>query len=124
MQKPPSKTGIARLVSAFSNSLKGFRSCFLSEAAFRQESIVFILLLPVIVLLPVTVLMKLLLFAVNALVLIVELLNSAVEVLVDMVSPGYDERAGRAKDMGSAAVLVSLIIAALFWIYALAAVFI
>lgn len=110
-------------MSAFYNSLKGFRSCFQSEAAFRQESILFILLLPVIVLIPVTPLLKLLLFAANTLVLIVELLNSAVEELVDMVSPGYDERAGRAKDIGSAAVLASLVTAAAFWVYALAQVF-
>ncbi len=124
MQKPPPKTGITRLVSAAQNSLKGFSSCFRSEEAFRQESIVFILLLPVIVLLPVSVVMKLLLFAVNGLVLIVELLNSAVEELVDMVSPEYDKRAGRTKDMGSAAVFVSLIIAAVVWFYALYTVFV
>jgi len=123
VQKPSPKTGIARIVSAFYNSLKGLRSCFQSEAAFRQESILFILLVPVIFLMPVTPLLKLLLFAANTLVLIVELLNSAVEELVDMVSPDYDERAGRAKDIGSAAVLASLVTAAAFWVYALAQVF-
>ena len=124
MDKPASKTGFARLASAFRNSLKGFISCYRSEEAFRQESIVFILSLPVILLMPVSPLLKLLLFAANALVLIVELLNSAVEVLVDMVSPGYDKLAGRAKDMGSAAVLVSLVSAAVVWIYALCTIII
>ena len=119
MEKPRPKTGIARLVSACSNSLKGFAACYRSEEAFRQESIIFILLLPVIVLLPVGTVLKLLLFAANGLVLIVELLNSAVEAIVDKVSPDYDELAGRAKDMGSAAVFVSLLIAAVFWGYAL-----
>jgi diacylglycerol kinase (ATP) len=119
MDKPASKTGITRLLSALRNSLEGVSFCYRNEAAFRQESIIFILLVPVLILLPVSPLLKLLLFTVNALVLIVELLNSAVEVIVDMVSPDYDKRAGLAKDMGSAAVLVSLVSAAVVWIYAL-----
>ena len=123
MDKPASKKGLARLLGAFHNSLKGIGSCYRKEEAFRQETIVFFLLLPVILLLPVTPTLKLLLFAVNSLVLIVELLNSAVEAVVDKVSPGYDELAGRAKDMGSAAVLISLIIGAAFWGYALYSVF-
>jgi diacylglycerol kinase (ATP) len=123
MDKPKSKTGLARLLSAFQYSLKGLASCYRNEEAFRQETIVFVLLLPVIFLLPVAATLKLLLFAVNALVLIVELLNSAVEAIIDKVSPGYDELAGRAKDMGSAAVLISLIIAAAFWTYALYTIF-
>lgn len=123
MDRPTPKTGLARLVSAFRCSLKGFASCYRSEEAFRQETIIFVLLVPVIFLLPVTPTLKLLLFAVNSLVLIVELLNSAVEAIVDKVSPDYDELAGRAKDMGSAAVLLSLIISAAFWGYALYTVF-
>ena len=115
MEKPPSKTGIARLVSACSNSLRGFAACYRSEEAFRQESIAFILLLPVIMLLPVSATLKLLLLMANSLVLVAELLNSAVETIVDKVSPEYDELAGRAKDMGSAAVFVSLALAAVFW---------
>ncbi len=124
MEKPKSKKGLARLISAFRNSLKGLASCYRSEEAFRQEAIVFVLLVPVIFLLPVSTTLKLLLFAVNSLVLIVELLNSAVEAIVDMVSPGYDELAGRAKDMGSAAVFISLTIGAAFWAYALYTIFV
>jgi diacylglycerol kinase (ATP) len=123
MDKPKSKTGLARLLSAFQYSLKGLASCYRNEEAFRQETIAFVLLLPVIFLLPVTATLKLLLFAVNSLVLIVELLNSAVEAIVDKVSPDFDELAGRAKDMGSAAVLISLIVAAAFWACALYAIF-
>lgn len=119
MDKPKSKKGLARLISALRYSLQGIAACYRNEEAFRQEVIVFGLLLVVIVLIPVSGLVKLLLFTVNSLVLIVELLNSAVEAIVDRVSPEYDELAGRAKDMGSAAVLLSLVAAAAAWAYAL-----
>lgn len=119
MDKPKSKKGLARLISALRYSLQGIVACYRNEEAFRQEVIVFGLLLVAIVLIPVSGLVKLLLFTVNSLVLIVELLNSAVEAIVDRVSPEYDELAGRAKDMGSAAVLLSLVVAGVVWAYAL-----
>ncbi len=119
MEKPKSKKGVARLVRALRYSLQGIAACYRNEEAFRQEAIVFAVLLVVILLIPVSGIIKLLLFSVNSLVLIVELLNSAVEAIVDRVSPEYDELAGRAKDMGSAAVLLSLIAAAAVWVYAL-----
>ncbi|MGI9537818.1 MAG: diacylglycerol kinase [Desulfocapsaceae bacterium] len=119
MEKPEAKTGLARLFGALRYSTQGIIACFRSEEAFRQEAVLFIVLLPVIVLIPVSGVVKLGLFTVNCLVLIVELLNSAVEAVVDKVSPEYDELAGRAKDMGSAAVLLSLIVAATVWGYAL-----
>ena len=119
MEKPKAKKGLARLVSALGYSLQGLAACYRNEEAFRQEAVVFIVLLVVIVLIPLSGFVKLLLFTVNSLVLIVELLNSAVEAVVDKVSPEYDELAGRAKDMGSAAVLLSLIAAAAVWVYAL-----
>ncbi len=124
MNKPAPKTGIARLISAFRYSMQGLRASYRNEEAFRQEVLLFLVLLPVILLIPVTAMLKLLLFVVNCLVLIVELLNSAVETIVDKVSPDYDELAGRAKDMGSAAVLISLISAAGAWGYALYTLFI
>ena len=119
MDKPRSNKGLARLVSAMRFSLQGIVACYRNEEAFRQEVIVFGVLLVVIVLIPVSGLMKLLLFTVNCLVLIAELLNSSVEAVVDKVSPDYHELAGRAKDMGSAAVLISLVAAAVAWVYAL-----
>ena len=123
MEKPKSKQGLARLVSALRYSLQGIMACYRNEEAFRQEAIVFAILLAVIVVIPVSGLVKLLLFCVNSLVLIIELLNSAVEAIVDRVSPEYDELAGRAKDMGSAAVLLSLIAAAAVWAFALYQIF-
>lgn len=119
MQKPESKKGLARIVSAFFFSIQGLKSCFRYEEAFRLEALFFIVLLVVLVLIPVSPVLKLLLFFVNCLVLIVELLNSAVEAVVDKASPEYSELAGRAKDMGSAAVFISLVVAGVIWGYAL-----
>jgi len=118
MQKPGSKTGIVRLVRSFFYSLQGLSACFKNEEAFRIEAILFLVLLAVIIMIPVSPLLKLLLFFVNCLVLIVELLNSAIEAVVDRASPEYHELAGRAKDMGSAAVFISLLAAGVFWAYA------
>lgn len=113
------KTGFARIFAAFFYSADGLHSSFKYEAAFRQELLLFIVFLPLLYFLPVTVQFKCLLFAVNTLVLIVELLNSAVESVVDLVSPDYNIYAKRAKDMGSAAVLLSLLLALLLWLVAL-----
>ncbi len=112
------KTGFARIFAAFFYSADGLRSSFKHEAAFRQELLLFIIFLPVLFVLPVPLQFKSLLFAANTLVLIVELLNSAVESVVDLVSPEYNVYAKRAKDMGSAAVLLSLFLALLLWLVA------
>ena len=113
------KTGYARIFAAFYYSADGLGSAFKNEAAFRQEILLYFLLLPILFFLPVSLLFKCLLFSVNTLVLIVELLNSAVESVVDLVSPDYNIYAKRAKDMGSAAVLLSLLLAAILWAGAL-----
>ncbi len=117
------KTGIARIFAAFSYSADGLGAAFRHEAAFRQELALYVLLLPLLYLLPVSLPFKCLLFSANTLVLIVELLNSAVESVVDLVSPDYNIYAKRAKDMGSAAVLLSLIIAAGLWASAVGSLF-
>ena len=113
------KTGLARIFGAFFYSADGFASAFRNEAAFRQELVLYIFLLPVLYFLPISLLFKCLLFSANTMVLIVELLNSAVESIVDLVSPDYNIYAKRAKDMGSAAVLLSLLLAATLWTGAL-----
>jgi diacylglycerol kinase (ATP) len=113
------KTGLARIFAAFFYSADGFASAFRNEAAFRQELVLFIVLLPVLYFLPISLLFKCLLLSANTMVLIVELLNSAVESIVDLVSPDYNIYAKRAKDMGSAAVLLSLLLAAILWAGAL-----
>lgn len=118
-QMKSNKRGISRIFSAFFYSLDGLTSGFKYEEAFRQEAILFMLLLPAIYFAPVALPFKLALLAANGLVLIVELLNSAVEAVVDMVSPDYHVLAKRAKDMGSAAVLLSLLFAGGLWLAAL-----
>ena len=117
------KTGIARVFAAFSYSADGLGAAFRHEAAFRQELALYVLLLPLLYLLPFSLPFKCLLFSANTLVLIVELLNSAVESVVDLVSPDYNIYAKRAKDMGSAAVLLSLMLAAGLWASALGSLF-
>ena len=123
MQKPPPKSGVARIAAAFFNSMNGLKSCYRNEEAFKQESILFLVLLAVIVILPAAPVIKLILLGVNTFVLIVELLNSAIEAVVDKASPEYNTLAGQAKDMGSAAVLLSLILAAIVWAWALYTIF-
>ena len=75
----------------------------------------FLLLLPILFILPVPLSFKVTLLAVNSLVLIVELLNSAIEAVVDMTSPEYHDLAKRAKDMASASVFISLLLAIAAW---------
>ncbi len=117
-QLPTKKTGLARVLAAFFYSIDGLRSAFTNEAAFRQELFLFLLLLPVLIFLPVSGQLKAFLFLANSIILIVELLNSGIEAVVDMTSPEYHKLAKQAKDMGSAAVLLSIILAVVLWGYA------
>jgi diacylglycerol kinase (ATP) len=110
-----SRSGLARISKAAIYSFYGFRAALKHEHAFRQELILVAVLTPVALLLPVSALSKLALIAVLLLVLIVELLNSAIEAVVDKASPEIHPLAGRAKDMGSAAVFLSLLLAAATW---------
>ncbi len=111
-----STLSIARIVNAFKYSLNGFSAAFRHEAAFRQELVFVIPAFCVLWFLPVTAVEKVLLLASLLLVLIVELLNSAVEAVVDRVSEERHPLSGRAKDFGSAAVLLSLIVMGATWI--------
>lgn len=120
MQKLRSKkTGLARIFAAFQNSQSGLYTTFCSEAAFRQEVFLFLIFLPILYCLPVTLTFKGLLFLANTLILIVELLNSAIEAIVDLASPEYHTLAKQAKDIGSAAVLISFLLALVLWGYAI-----
>ncbi|WP_163340269.1 diacylglycerol kinase [Desulfopila sp. IMCC35008] len=115
----PAKRGISRIIAAFFYSLQGIKSCLKHEEAFRQEAALVLLLLPVILFLPVATTTKLSLFLVNMLILIVEMLNSAIEAIVDMTSPEYHDLAKRAKDVGSGAVFLAILTASVFWLHAL-----
>jgi diacylglycerol kinase (ATP) len=109
------KQGFSRILAAGLYSADGFQAAWKNEEAFRQELVLFILLLPALYFLPVSLLIKGLLLAVNVLVLIVELLNSGIEAIVDLASPEFHILAKRAKDMGSAAVFLSLLLASILW---------
>ena len=111
-----SGSGIGRLFRAFGWSMSGLKSAFLQEAAFRQELLLCIILAPLGFYFGETGLEKSLLLGSLMLVLIVELLNSAVEAVVDRISKDQHVLAGQAKDMGSAAVFLSLLNVAIVWL--------
>jgi len=113
--KRMTKTGIARISAAFFYSLNGLRAAFSNEAAFRQEVCIAIVLLVVLLFLPLSLFWKGLLFFATTSVLVIELLNSAIESVVDIASPEYHDLAKRAKDLGTASVLVSIVIAMVLW---------
>ncbi len=107
--------GLHRIVSAFGFSVAGLRAAFRHEAAFRQEVVLAILLIPLSLVLGNTNIERVLLAGSVFLVLIVELLNSAVETVVDRIGSEYHDLAGRAKDMGSAAVLLTFVLMIGVW---------
>ena len=109
-----------RLLRAVINSWNGLGFAFRSEAAFRQELAVFVPAVPLAFVVTEDVWKRLALIGVLMLLLVVELLNTAIEKLSDRVTPAIDPQIGRVKDMGSAAVGVALVMAGLFWLFALA----
>ncbi len=109
------KTGLRRLLNAFGYSLAGFRAAFKHEDAFRQEVLLAVILIPLAIALPIEALGKAILISSVLLVIMVELINSAIEATVDRISLENHILAKRAKDIGSAAVLVSLINVVVIW---------
>ncbi|MGZ8244204.1 diacylglycerol kinase [Methylomagnum sp.] len=112
-------TGAARINAAFLNSMKGFKAAWQSEEAFRQEVYLLAVAFPLGLYLGKTGLEKALLVGSVLLVLIVELLNTGIEIVVDRIGFERHELSGRAKDVGSAAVLLSLLAAGLVWLLVL-----
>lgn len=120
MQSPyKGKTGLRRLINACGYSINGLRAAYRLEDAFRQEIGLAALLLPTALLLHVNASERTLLLASVFLVLIVELLNSAIEAAVDRISLDDHELAKVAKDIGSAAVMLSLVCMATIWVVVL-----
>lgn len=109
-------TGLMRLVYACQYSWQGFQAALANEAAFRQEFIALILLSTLCFVLDVSAYERLAMIASLGLILIIEILNSAIECVVDRISGKRHLLAERAKDYGSLAVLLSLIIAATVWL--------
>ena len=113
------KTGLRRIWNALFYSIDGLKAAYRHEDAFRQEVWLALVLIPLAFFLPVSGMGKALMMASVLMVLIVELLNSAVEATVDRVSLEHHRLAKRAKDIGSAAVLFSLINVAVVWLLVL-----
>jgi diacylglycerol kinase (ATP) len=115
--------GLRRLLNATRYSLDGFRAAWQHEDAFRQEVLLAVVLVPLAFALPLDVVDKALLVAVVVQVLVVELLNTGIEAAVDRDSLEINPLGKRAKDFGSAAVMLSLLLAAGTWVAILAARF-
>ncbi|HEY2022813.1 diacylglycerol kinase [Paraburkholderia sp.] len=119
--KPPGapsgvkRSGPLRALFALQHSCDGIVATLRSESAFRQEAVLAAILVPVALMVPVDALARVLLIASVLLVLLVELLNSAIEAVVDRISLERHELSKRAKDCGSAAVTIALLICALTW---------
>lgn len=109
------KQGLTRLLNALGYSRDGLAAAWKNEAAFREEVLLAAVAIPLALFLAKTGVDRALLISSILFVLIVEILNSAVEAVVDKASPEHHELAKRAKDMGSAAVLLSLLNAAVVW---------
>ncbi|MGE5338869.1 MAG: diacylglycerol kinase [Gemmatimonadota bacterium] len=110
------KRGLQRVLNATRYSLDGLRDAWTHEEAFRQEVLLAAVLIPVALLLPVTMVERILLIGAVLVVLIVELLNSAVEAAVDRDSLEINPLGKRAKDLTSAAVMLALLLAGGTWV--------
>ncbi len=115
----PGKTGLSRIIDAAGYSWLGLQAAYRHESAFRQELLLVAVLTPLALWLGEGGIDYALMIGALLLVLIVELLNSAVEAVVDRISDEHHELAGRAKDIGSAAVFMALANAALVWFFVL-----
>ncbi len=111
----PGHTGLTHLIHSTRYSMKGLKAAFVNEAAFRQEVALCVILFPAAIFLGETLVERLLLIGCCALVLVAELVNSAIEAVVDRIGPEHHELSGRAKDIGSAAVFIALVFAGVTW---------
>jgi diacylglycerol kinase (ATP) len=109
------KTGLRRLINAFGFSMDGFKAAYQHEDAFRMEVLLAIVLIPLAFYLGNSAIARAMMLASVLLLVIVELVNSAIEATVDHISLEKNVLAKRAKDIGSAAVLLSLINLAVVW---------
>lgn len=113
------RTGLDRIARAFRYSLQGLAVALREESAFRQEAVLSAVLVPTACWIAVSWIELALLIGSVAAVLVVELLNSGIEAAIDRISFEHHELSKRAKDMGSAAVLISLLMCTLVWCSAL-----
>ncbi len=111
----PRRSGVKRIFWATYYSYRGIKSAWKNEAAFRQELCLMLLMLPAALWLGSTTEQRLLLIAPCLIVVIVELLNSAIEAAIDRIGPEMHDLSGQAKDMGSAAVFFALWLVIISW---------
>ncbi|WP_417664968.1 diacylglycerol kinase [Pseudidiomarina sp.] len=109
------KTGIDRIIHATFNSMRGIRLAWTYEAAFRQEALLCLILVPIALVIDATLIERLVLILTLFILVITELLNSAIEAVVDRVGPELHELSGRAKDIASAAVFFALVLMGVVW---------
>lgn len=110
-------TGLKRVYNAFFYSMNGFKACFKTEEAFQQEVVLALVMLPASFFVGQTMLEQIILISVIIFVLVVELLNTGIERAIDRISFDKHDLSKEAKDMGSAAVLLSLALAGFIWGY-------
>ncbi|MCG9778838.1 diacylglycerol kinase [Photobacterium damselae] len=111
----PGATGLKRIVDATGYSAKGLKAAWQNEAAFRQEVVLLPILTIITFFLPISVVEQVLMVGSLFVVLIAELLNSAIEAVVDRIGSEYHELSGQAKDLGSAAVFIAMGAAIVTW---------
>lgn len=111
----PGKTGVTRIVHAFFYSMKGLKAAWNHEAAFRQEVVLSLVLIPLSFWLAQTHIELILLISSVFWVLLAELANSSIEAVVDRTGTDHHHLSGRAKDIGSALVFISLLLLAIVW---------
>ncbi len=116
MAPPEGNTGIRRIINAFKFSLQGFRACFRTEEAFRQEIYLTALMVPAAFWIGDTNVEQIVLLGSVVLVLITEMLNTAIERAIDRISTERHELSKEAKDMGSAAVFMALVFCGFAWV--------
>ena len=117
-EKPIPAKGLLRVWKAFFYSISGLRLAFREEAAFRQELLLVAVLTPLCLYLPLLPWLKVAILFSHVIILITELLNTAVEAIVDKASPEFHPDAKKAKDTASSAVLLSLLATVGLWLYA------
>lgn len=110
-------TGLCRIINATKYSMLGFKSAIKHETAFRQELILLVAAYIIVMVIDFSIYERILLVGSIGVVMIVELINSAIECVVDRIGIERHELSGRAKDYGSAAVFLSLILTVILWVY-------
>jgi diacylglycerol kinase (ATP) len=112
----PNGTGVKRIFRASMNAVSGLKICWINESAFRQEMMLCLVLYPFLFFADVTSVEKALLFSSLTLVVVVELINSAIENTIDRIGLEHNELSGRAKDMGAAAVMLTIFMTVGVWL--------